>query len=93
MSERSSALRDAVAKWLVPNCAVPVRVRHVRSIGHKRCVAVESKVRSGSLTICFFQHDDRTWNVFPQRPKQLMMQATQTPHITLRRYSEYPEAA
>jgi hypothetical protein len=72
MSARKS-LREAVESWLPPNRAIPFRVRSLRRNECKRCVRVEAKVPTGDVAICFFQHDDGGWHVFPPDPHRLMM--------------------
>lgn len=64
-SERS--LRALVEKWLAPGVAAPIHVTrliHARS-DHRRCIRVETLRQESQIALFFFQHDDRTWSVYP----------------------------
>nr|WP_025597763.1 hypothetical protein [Burkholderia sp. WSM2230] len=75
METMQKSLRDAVERWLTPNGAIPFRVRSLRRAECKRCVRVEARVPTGDVAICFFQHDDGAWHVFPPFPRRLTMRA------------------
>jgi hypothetical protein len=69
------SLREVVERWLMPNHAVPFRVRPLRNAVRGRCVRVDARAPCGDIVICFFQHDDGAWRVFPPLPRRLMMRA------------------
>jgi hypothetical protein len=73
METMRKSLRDAVERWLTPNGAIPFRVRALRRTECKRCVRVEARVPTGDVAICFFQHDDGAWHVFPPFPRRVTM--------------------
>ena len=68
MGTSDHSLREAMTKWLMPNCATPFRIRAFRLKICRRCVAVDAQTISQTVTIFFFQHEDKTWNVIPPRP-------------------------
>jgi len=69
------SLRDVVENWLTSNRAIPFRVRSLRRTECRRCVRVEARISTGDVAICFFQHDDGAWHVFPPFPRCLTMRA------------------
>ncbi|MFD1559516.1 hypothetical protein ACFSHT_28400 [Paraburkholderia silviterrae] len=71
------SLREVVERWMMPNHAVPFRVRPLRNgnAARGRCVQVEARAPCGNITLCFFRHDDGAWRVFPPLPRRLTMRA------------------
>ncbi|MFT4067814.1 hypothetical protein [Paraburkholderia sp.] len=73
MNVTRQSLRDAMERWLIPNGAIPFRVRPLRRAKYRRCVRIDAKVPTGDVAICFFQHDDGAWHVFPPLPRHVTM--------------------
>lgn len=77
MNTSEKSLRLVVEKWFAPTPAMPV---HVTGFGRttsnrRRYVRIEALRPAGPLVIFFFQHDDRTWNVFPPIAEMPAMRA------------------
>ena len=73
MNVTRKSLRDAIESWLTPNGAIPFRIRFLRRTVCRRCVRIYARVRTGNVAICFFQHDDGAWHVFPPLPRHATM--------------------
>lgn len=74
MNTTAKSLRSQVDKWLSPTYAKRTRViRFSRLSLHRgRYVCVETSGPTGTLALFFFQHDDRSWQVYPpevERPE------------------------
>lgn len=77
MNVTRKSLRNAIERWLTPNRAVPVRIRSLSRIARRRCVRIEARVATGEVAICFFQHEDGAWHVFPPLPRHATMRVAE----------------
>lgn len=61
------SLRSVIEKWLGPTPSRPIRLTRCQRTNsrHTRCVLVQASEVTGPLSIFFFQHEDRSWCVFP----------------------------
>ena len=61
------SLRSVIEKWLAPTPGSPIRVTRFGRANPRqmRCVLVQSAELKRPLSIFFFQHEDRSWRVFP----------------------------
>jgi hypothetical protein len=61
------SLRWQVEKWLGLGPSISVQVTVLRRTRWRgtRCVLVQALLPAGSRTLFFFQHDDRSWRVYP----------------------------
>jgi hypothetical protein len=70
MNTTEVSLRLVIEKWLAPTLTTPIRItRFSRSrCAYGRYVRVEATRREGLIELCFFQHADGAWRVFPPDP-------------------------
>ncbi|AET94105.1 hypothetical protein BYI23_D005950 (plasmid) [Burkholderia sp. YI23] len=73
MNVTRKTLRDAIESWLTPNGAIPFRIHFLRRTACRRCVRIDARASTGDVAICFFQHDDGAWHVFPPQPRHATM--------------------
>jgi hypothetical protein len=71
------SLRMLVNKWFGVDSVARVRVMEFgRTISdRRRYVRIGTWRHGGYLTIVFFRHDDKSWNVFPSKVGMPAMQA------------------
>lgn len=77
MATVEHSLRKLIEKWLGPvdtsqvsACQVPSRTAQ-----RSRCVKVQARGPSGTLTLLVFRHPDGNWHVFPPQPARPVMNA------------------
>ncbi|MPW23720.1 hypothetical protein GCT13_45265 [Paraburkholderia sp. CNPSo 3157] len=75
MNGNGISLRALVDKWLAPTRSIPARVIQVGRFGSSgvRYVRLEGQMATGPLSIVFFRHGDRAWDVFPPMPSSPAM--------------------
>ncbi|QCP52548.1 hypothetical protein FAZ95_25635 [Trinickia violacea] len=70
MNPAEMSLRLVVEKWLASTLTTSLRITrftHARC-AHGHYVRVEASRLEGIVALCFFQHADGAWRVFPPYP-------------------------
>ena len=75
MNTGETSLRVKACKWFGPGAALRVIEFSRTPLNGRRYVRIGTLRLEGSLTIVFFRHDDRSWNVFPPRTDMTAMRA------------------